>query len=338
MDLARGRYTFFLDADDYLSDDALEAMVSIADTNGTDVVLAKVKGVGGRTASRRMFADTQPRTDVFSSEVYWALNPMKMFRTELINSLGLRFPVDLPWGEDQPFVVAAMLKGNGISVLADKDYIFWAYRDDGLNITTTAVSLADRLPVADFIFDFVAENVPAGAHRDRLMTRHFHVELFGSAFPGYLREPSPAAREAAFVRFRELVEAYYTPSVQAAMPPAARVLMRLVSEGRYEEFGRYLEELQQAGEPGVVADGDDVYLALPWFRRSDANLPDALFDVTDSGALLGAVGLDDRGRRSAPARDGVSPGLAQPPGDGDVARVRQPRRRARARIPARVRA
>lgn len=280
LDLARGRYTFFLDADDYLSDDALEAMVSIADTNGTDVVLAKVKGVGGRTASRRMFADTQPRTDVFSSEVYWALNPMKLFRTELINSLGLRFPVDLPWGEDQPFVAAAMLKGSGISVLADKDYIFWAYRDDGLNITKTAVSLADRMPVADLIFDFVGENVPAGKQRDRLMTRHFHVELFGSAFPGYLREPSLAARESAFARFRELVDAYYTPSIEAALPPAVRVLMRLVSEGRHEEFGRYLEALQQSGEPELVADDGAVYLALPWFRQPDADLPDALFDVT----------------------------------------------------------
>jgi glycosyltransferase involved in cell wall biosynthesis len=48
---ARGRYVFFLDADDYFGPEALERMVAMGDAQGTDVVLGKVVGVN-RTAPK----------------------------------------------------------------------------------------------------------------------------------------------------------------------------------------------------------------------------------------------------------------------------------------------
>lgn len=278
IDSARGRFMFFLDADDYLSDDALEAMVGMADANGTDVVLARIKGLGGRPTPRTMFTRTLPRTDVFSSSVYWTLNPMKLFRTELVRRLDLRFPIDLPWGEDQPFVASAYLKGDGISVLADKDHVFWRNRDDRSNITIRAVALADRMPVADRMFDFVAGIVPPGPDRDRLLGRHFHIELM-SAFSGYRTEPDPEVRAAAFRRFREIIDSHFNESIQSALPPADRVSIRLVSEGRQAEFAEYLEVLAHAGPPSVCVEGQRVFLGLPWFRETGRDLPDDLFDI-----------------------------------------------------------
>ncbi|WP_328344348.1 hypothetical protein OG873_32180 [Streptomyces violaceus] len=79
----------------------------MADTNGSDVVLGKMVGVGGRGAPRSMFRRNQPRTDVFSSRVYWTLSPLKLFRRDLIERLELRFRTDLRVGEDQPFVAMA---------------------------------------------------------------------------------------------------------------------------------------------------------------------------------------------------------------------------------------
>ncbi|HEY5549148.1 MAG TPA: glycosyltransferase family A protein, partial [Coriobacteriia bacterium] len=232
----RGRYVFFLDQDDYLSDDALETMVRTADVNGTDVVLARMKGVGGRGTQRTMFARTIPRTDVHSCSAYWTLNPMKLFRAEMVRSLGLQFAEDSPWGEDEPFVAMAYLKGAGISILADRDYVYWVYRDDLSNITTSVLALADRMPVVDRMFDLVAANVPPGPERDRLMQRHFRVELGDSAFEGYRTELDLGLRVAAFRRFREIVDAYYTERIESALPVGDRVLMRLISEGRADEF------------------------------------------------------------------------------------------------------
>jgi glycosyltransferase involved in cell wall biosynthesis len=121
LDHARGTFVFFLDADDHLAPEALERMVAMAETNGTDIVLGKMVGVGGRGAPTSMFRRNQPRTDVFSSRVYWTLNPMKLFRRDLLERLDLRFPTDLKIGEDQLFVGPAYLHANGISVIADYD-------------------------------------------------------------------------------------------------------------------------------------------------------------------------------------------------------------------------
>ena len=282
-----GRYIFFLDHDDYLSPDALEAMVRMADENGTDVVLARMKGAGGRITPRPMFARSVQRTDVFSTpSVYRLLNPIKLFRTEMVRSLDLRFRPDFQIGEDQPFVAMAYLKGNGISILADKDYIFWVNREDGSNITRSALTLADRLPAASYMVDLVAENVPPGPDRDALMVRHFHIELVYYAFAAWSTEPDPAARAAAFERFREIVAAYYTDRIKAGLPARARVLMQLVSEGRQEAFADYLAALTHAPDPDpLVIEGERVFVALPWFRDPTRGLPDDLFDAS-SGLVV----------------------------------------------------
>jgi poly(ribitol-phosphate) beta-N-acetylglucosaminyltransferase len=277
---ARGRYAFFLDQDDYLAPDALAAMVGVADENGTDVVLARMKGVGGRSAPRAMYARTLPRTDVFASSAYWTLGPAKLFRTEMIRSVGLRFAEDVRVGEDLPFVSMAYLKGNGISVLADKDYIFWVNRDDASNITTSRLTLEDRLVGASRMFDMLAEAVPPGPKRDALMRRHFEVELLDSVFVAYGRESDAAMRASAFERFREIGAAYYTADIESAFQPRGRVLMRLVSQGDPERFAAYLEALSEAPHlPEVLVEGERVFLALPWFRDPFQGLPDDLFDI-----------------------------------------------------------
>lgn len=48
LDHARGRYVFFLDADDLLRPDALRRLVVAAERAGSDVVIPRVCGIGGR--------------------------------------------------------------------------------------------------------------------------------------------------------------------------------------------------------------------------------------------------------------------------------------------------
>jgi CDP-glycerol glycerophosphotransferase len=279
IERARGRYIFFLDADDHLSPDALLAMVDVADANGTDVVLARVLGVGGRGSPRSPCARTLPRTDVFHCNAYWSLNPMKMFRTELVRSLGLRFSMDMPWGEDQPFTAMAYLKGNGISILADKDYVFWVFLADRSNITTRVASLADRMPVVNTMFDLVAAEVPEGADRDRLLLRHFQVELVVSAFEAYRRESDTQARSAAFERFGAIVRAYYSDAIEQALHPRSRVLMRFVTQGDEAGFAAYLDTLAPGVQSETLVEGGSVFQQLPGFRDPATPLPDSLFDV-----------------------------------------------------------
>ncbi|HEY5505934.1 MAG TPA: glycosyltransferase family A protein, partial [Coriobacteriia bacterium] len=185
LQTARGRYVFFLDQDDYLSDDALEAMVRAGDENGTDVIMPRGLSLGGRNTPRAMFARTRLKTDAFESAAYWTLAPNKMFRMDAVRRLDLRFEPSFRIGEDLPFVLRAMLEGSGMSVLADKDYLFAVNRADKSNLTTSRLVLSDRLPCALYAFDIVERDVPEGADRNKVLNRCFKYELLGSVFPAY---------------------------------------------------------------------------------------------------------------------------------------------------------
>ena len=66
---ATGRYVFFLDADDYLGAEAMERMVTTGDENGSDMVLGRLVGIGGRKAPRSIFRVNQPRADLFAIDL-----------------------------------------------------------------------------------------------------------------------------------------------------------------------------------------------------------------------------------------------------------------------------
>src|SRR4051812_26637629 len=134
LDLARGRYVFFLDADDHLGEEALERMVAMADENGTDVVLGKVIGVN-RGAPQSMWGRNLPRTDVFSSKIKFTLSAQKLFRRDLLTRHGMIFDESLVTGEDALFTMEAYLRADGVSVIADYDCYYLVGREDGKHAT-----------------------------------------------------------------------------------------------------------------------------------------------------------------------------------------------------------
>ncbi len=136
LERARGRYVFFLDADDRLGAEALERMVAMADAQRTDVVLGKVVGVN-RNAPKSMWGRTLPRTDVFSSKIKFTLSAQKLFRRELLVRHGMRFDESLRTGEDALFTMEAYLRADGVSVIADYTCYYLVGRTDGKHVTKT---------------------------------------------------------------------------------------------------------------------------------------------------------------------------------------------------------
>ncbi|MGH8793954.1 MAG: glycosyltransferase family 2 protein, partial [Stackebrandtia sp.] len=279
MKLARGRYVFFLDADDWLGEEALERMLSAAEANGADIVLGKMVGAGGRVVPKSMFECDQPRTDVFDSRVYWALNPLKLFRRDFLRRNRLRFPVDLPIGQDQPFVALAYLRARVISVVAGYDCYYARLRDDGLNNTRRPGGAVRRLPFLRAVFALLAAEVEAGPRRDQLLRRHFQSDQ--REFLEHLdRETDPRARQAAFEGFRELVDAWCSPAVADSLPAADRLRLELIRRGRPDEALRLIRFTLDGDLPDLAIESGRVLAAYPGFREPKAELPDALFDVT----------------------------------------------------------
>ncbi|MCD9141328.1 glycosyltransferase family 2 protein [Streptomyces albireticuli] len=294
LDRATGRYVYFLDADDRIGPEALERMIAAADENGSDVALGRIVGEGGRRAPQSMFKRNQPKTDVFSSRVYWTLNPMKLFRRELIDRLRLRFDTGLSIGEDQPFVATAYLEAAAISVVADYDCLYWVAREDGNNITAQEHGTRMRVDLFRTMVELVADRVPAGPDRDALMHRHFAVELRDAVLQ-LSREPRRDVQEKSLHELADLVTLYWTDGLAARLPAAVRLRCHLVGRDLLDELLTLVRwELDRGAAsygittlaatatalPEIQVEDGRAYAHYPYFRDTTLNVPDDCYDLT----------------------------------------------------------
>jgi len=279
LGMATGRYIFFLDADDYLGVEALERMVAAADTNSSDVVLGRIVGVGGRKAPRSIFRVNRPRTSVFKSRVYWSLNPMKLFRHSFLQTLGLRFATDLPWGEDMPFVTECYLNASGISIVADYDCVYVTYRDDGNNFTKRVSHVTSRLATPTRLLSMIERYVGPGRDRDYLMTRVFQLEVI-NILPRMAAEPDPDEQRAAFQTIKGWVDRWYTKPIAYTLSPLHRVALNLVRRGMLPDVVALFPEWPPTRNWGLIVEGNRVYADYPYFRDPKYAVPDSCYEVT----------------------------------------------------------
>ncbi|WP_443062333.1 glycosyltransferase family 2 protein [Streptomyces sp. NBC_00386] len=276
---ARGRYVFFLDADDYFGAEALERMVAMADEQGTDVVLGKVVGVN-RTAPKSMWGKNQPRTDVFSSNIKFTLSAQKLFRRDLLTRHGMVFDETLKTGEDALFTMEAYLRADGVSVVADYDCYHLVGRDDGKHVTKSG-SYTLRFDSARALMGLIAELVPAGPRRDSLMVRPFLITLLPQFGPVLLKQTEEEWRHKLDLA-KPLMDAHWGEGVAARLKVNERLRLHLVAQGRGDLLRDVVEFVKAKKAPGLVLDsrGRKAYLAYPHFRDRAAGIPDSYYVPT----------------------------------------------------------
>ncbi|MET8285616.1 MULTISPECIES: glycosyltransferase family 2 protein [Streptomyces] len=279
LDKARGRYVFFLDADDHLGPEALERMVAMADAQGTDVVLGKVIGVN-RSAPKSMWGKTLPRTDVFSSQIKFTLSAQKLFRRELLTRHGMHFDESLKTGEDALFTMEAYLRADGVSVVADYDCYYLVGREDGKHVTKSG-SYRLRFDSARALMGLIAEHVPAGKRRDGLMVRPFLVTLLPQFGPVFLRDDEEVRRDKLALA-KPLIDAYWTEGVADRLKVNERLRVNLAGLGRADLLVDLLEFLRKKKAPALHVDprSRKAYLGYPHFRDKEAPIPDGWFVPT----------------------------------------------------------
>jgi glycosyltransferase involved in cell wall biosynthesis len=149
IDLCDSDFMFFLDADDLVLPNGLSTAVRFAVENKSDVVLPRLKSLGGRGVPRGMYKKSEPSVEFLKSRVYWAMNPMKVLRTEFVKANGIKFDTTLRKDSDQPFSLRAYLAADVISVLANPPAIGYRYTKSASNLTL-------RPYFVDFCFDYLA--------------------------------------------------------------------------------------------------------------------------------------------------------------------------------------
>ncbi|MFD4760187.1 glycosyltransferase family 2 protein [Streptomyces sp. NPDC058439] len=279
LGLARGRYVFFLDADDYFGDEALERMVAMADRAHTDVVLGKVVGVN-RGAPMSMWTATRSRVDIYNSKIIYTLSAQKLFRRELLERIGLRFDEELRTGEDALFTMEAYLRGAGVSVISDYTCYHLVGRGDGKHVTKSGTYLW-RFDSMRAMMALIHRLEPAGPKRDILMIRPFAIGMLQQFGPVFLRDSEEVRRDKMELA-APLMDVYWNDGVARLIKVAERLRLAAVARGRSDVLVDVLTYLRQKSVPDVVRSGkgDRVFLAYPHFRDRSSGLWDSDFEVT----------------------------------------------------------
>ncbi|KUJ36507.1 glycosyltransferase [Streptomyces sp. MI02-2A] len=277
LDIATGRYVYFIGSDDHLGEEALERMVACADEHDSDVVVGKMVGTNGRYVHQALYKENNPDIGLTDSALPWTLANTKLFRRELVEAHKLRFPENLPVGSDQPFTIEACVRARKISVVADYTCYYAVKRGDASNITYRADHMA-RLRCTAEIMDFTAGLIEEGPQRDAVLRRHFTWELaklVQDDFPALDR----ALQKDICAGIGKLADTYFTAGIRDAMDVKRRVRIALARAGAVDELCEAITSEKEDGAPPFVVEGDRAYARYPGFRSPLIGVPDRVYEL-----------------------------------------------------------
>ncbi len=140
MSKARGKYLYFLDADDYIESNALEELVNAIEQHGADIAIAKSEGFDNTTGDTwtidgalngvdfdRPIAHAEYCDRLFQSFIGWPWD--KLFRKEFIDKTALTFQ-PLRTTNDALFVFCALALADTIVCL---DSVLFRHRTNNKN-------------------------------------------------------------------------------------------------------------------------------------------------------------------------------------------------------------
>ncbi|MGW5802661.1 glycosyltransferase family 2 protein [Streptomyces bacillaris] len=290
LELATGRFVYFIGSDDHLGEEALERMVACADADGSDVVVGRMAGVNGRYVHQKLYKEGRREVTLFDSALPFTLANTKLFRRELVEKYGLRFPEDMPVGSDQPFTIEACVRARRISVLADYTYYYAVKRGDASNITYRADHLS-RLRCTARIMDHTAGLIPAGPRRDAVLRRHFEWELSKLMLDDFPALPLATRREIC-EGLTTLLDTYFTDGLREATGVKRRVRFGLARRGAVEELTRAIADEAEHGAPPFLLEGDRAFAPYPGFRDAAIGLDDRWYEVREPVAGRLAAGTE----------------------------------------------
>lgn len=279
LELATGRYVFFLGADDRLGPEALERLVTAADQLDADIVLGRLVGVGGRRVNQGVFqAGDKDDITLADSHLAWALSNTKLFRRSMLEEHGIRYPEELASCSDQPFTMRAIVAARRIAVRAGYEFYYAIRRDDSSNITFRT-SPSRFLHDTAVVMDTAADLITDPEAKFRVLRRHFTWEvgkLLDRRFLAIDRDEQQVVQEGV----RKLADAYLTEEVRKSLDVRQRVSISVAQRGSLDDTIAVSQHHADHGLAPIVESDGRLYIGYPGFRTPGKEFPDEWFEAT----------------------------------------------------------
>jgi poly(ribitol-phosphate) beta-N-acetylglucosaminyltransferase len=238
IDAAQGKYVYFVDNDDWIGDEALERLYTMAERNGSDVVVGKMAGHERRvpfelfTASRdRVTLDDCPL--LVTAAGGDPLMPHKLFRRTFLDEHGIRFPEGRRRLEDHVFVLNAYFRAKVISILADYVCYHWVRRETNASHAPFDHGYFEN---AREVLDLIERHTDAGPLRDQLLGAWYREKMLRRVGGSLLLRFPPDYRRELFGEIRRLALERFGPGVVQGLPARFRVRSALLRAGDLERL------------------------------------------------------------------------------------------------------
>ncbi|WP_022924366.1 glycosyltransferase family 2 protein [Serinicoccus marinus] len=227
LELARGRYVFFADADDELGPEALRRMVEFADEQGSDVLVPRSVGVGRFVPY--LFRVT--RVDADLERVFHTLTPQKLFRRSLLEREQIRFPEEKVRLEDGMMLARAYLLADRVSFLGGEVVYHLISRDDGQNISVQDFDPDGYTWSIGEVARLIRENDPDPGRADRVVLDLYRRTCLKFYQPARWSTMPRARREKFLAAHRRFMDVHIPPALEDQLAEPFRTRSRLVRAG-----------------------------------------------------------------------------------------------------------
>jgi glycosyltransferase involved in cell wall biosynthesis len=240
IEVSTGDYVFFLDADDVLLSGGLAAAFDFATRNNSDVVVPRLKSLDGRGVPRGMFSENQNQVTVDDSRIYWALNPMKLFKRSLLTDNNIRFNESLKRDEDQPFAFRSYLAAEKISVLADPPVVGVRYSPSGTNLTLRRYEPSDLFQYLETMTSIMDSANLSAETKNFLLIRNWEIEISREFIWKRLGLLDEASWITSFEKLHQFSKARLVPDMLPRTSIRWRGIVGLIGTASYQDLDSLL--------------------------------------------------------------------------------------------------
>jgi glycosyltransferase involved in cell wall biosynthesis len=168
-DLASGEYVVYLDHDDALPPNSLQAWYDFARSNDADICIGKESRPGGVSPGMRLFGADLARASVARDRLFLVATPHKMYRRSFLVEHDLRFPEGRTRLEDHHLNVRAFHRARRICLLSSRVVYVWIKHED--SNSSGFGSLETYFGALHGLLDLIDEEWPEGPDRDAILLR-----------------------------------------------------------------------------------------------------------------------------------------------------------------------